>query len=81
MLAKKFNAAGSSERFKRRLVDKGFHQCPGFDYMETFSRTVRMATIRTVLTLSAVEDLDPCSVNISHAFINGELKEEVYVKH
>lgn len=39
-----------------------------------------MATIRTVLALSAVEDLHLRSIDISHAFINGELDEEIYME-
>ena len=70
---------GSIERYKARLVAKGFSQRPGFDYTETFAPTVRMATIRTVLALSAVEDLHLRSIDISHAFINGELDEEIYM--
>lgn len=48
--------------------------------METFAPTVRMASIRTVLALAALEDLDLRSVDISHAFINGELEEEIYME-
>lgn len=80
VLDKKFNADGSLERFKARLVGKGFHQRPGFDYMETFAPTVCVASIRTVLALAALEDLDLRSVDISHAFINGELEEEIYME-
>lgn len=80
VLTKKFKADGSLERFKGRLVAKGFHQRPGFDYLETFAPTVRMASIRTVLALSAIEDLDLRSVDISHAFVNGELEEEIYME-
>ena len=39
-----------------------------------------MATIRTVLTLSAIEDLHLRSIDISHAFINGTLEEEIYME-
>lgn len=76
----KFNADGSVERYKGRLVAKGYSQRPGFDYVETFAPTVRMASIRTVLALSAIEDLHLRSVAISHAFINGTLEEEIYMQ-
>jgi hypothetical protein len=33
-----------------------------------------------ILTLSAIEDLELCSVDISSAFLNGDLDEEIYVK-
>ena len=44
--------------YKVRLVAKGFSQRLGYDYVETFAATVRMATIRTVLALAALEDLE-----------------------
>ena len=80
VLVKKHNPDGSVERYKGRLVGKGYSQRPGFDYVETFAPTVRMASIRTVLALSALEDLDLRSVDISHAFINGDLEEEIYMQ-
>lgn len=76
----KFNADGSVERYKGRLVAKGYSQHPGFDYVETFAPTVRMASIRTVLALSVIEDLHLCSVDISHTFINGTLEAEIYMQ-
>ena len=39
-----------------------------------------MASIRTVLALAALEDLDLRSVDISHAYINGTLEEEIYMQ-
>ena len=39
-----------------------------------------MATLRTVLAISALEDLDLRSLDISHAFINGVLEEEIYME-
>lgn len=80
VFAKKYNADGSVERLKARLVAKGFSQRPGFDYVETFDPTVRMASVRTVLALAALEDLDLRSVDISHAYINGTLEEEIYMQ-
>ena len=59
---------------------KRFTQCPGFDYVETFAHTVRMASIRTVLALAVLEDLDLRSVDISHAYINDTLDEEIYMQ-
>ena len=80
VLLKKYLADGSLERRKARLVVKGCGQRPGFDYIETFAPTVRMASIRTVLALSATEDLYLRSIDISHAFINGKLEEEIYMR-
>ena len=76
----KRNADGSIERYKGRLVAKGFSQRPGLDYTEVFAPTARQASIRLILALAAIEDLHLHSINISHAFINGKLEEEVYME-
>ena len=70
----KRNADGSIERYKGRLVAKGFSQRPGFDYNETFAPTPKWASIRAILALAALEDLELESVDISSAYLNGELK-------
>ena len=75
----KHNADGSIERFKARLVAKGFSQRPGQDYFETFASTMRHTTIRTVLALAAIDDLELRSVDISHAFTNSDIDAEIYM--
>jgi hypothetical protein len=64
----KHNADGSLDCYKARLVAKGYSQCPGFDFKETFAPTVCYSTICIVLALAALEDLELCSVDISHAY-------------
>jgi hypothetical protein len=65
---------------KSRLVAKGYSERPGFDFKETFAPTVRYSTIRIVLALAALEDLELRSVDISHAYLNGTLEEEIYMQ-
>lgn len=76
----KRNADGSIERYKARLVAQGFSQRPGSDYHETFAPTPRWAALRAVLVLAAFEDLHLESVDISSAFLNGTLKETVFMR-
>ena len=75
----KRKADGFIEHYKGRLVAQGFSQRPGFDYTETFAPTPQWAAIRAILALVAFEDLYLESVDISSAFLNGKLQEEVYM--
>ena len=75
----KRKADGSIEHYKARLVAKGYLQHPGFDYTEVFTPTFRYAAIHTIIALAAINDLHLCSINISHAFINGDLEETIYM--
>ena len=44
-------ADGSFERYKARLIAKGFHQVPGVDYGETFSPVIKLTMVRIILSL------------------------------
>ena len=76
----KHKSDGSVERYKARLVAQGFSQRPGFDYGETYAATVKWATLRAILAIGAFEDLEMESVDISSAFLNGDIDTEVYMK-
>lgn len=76
----KRNAEGKIERFKARLVVKGFSQKSGIDYHETFSPVVRWDTIRSVISIAASENLKLAQFDVKCAFLYGELSEEIYMK-
>ena len=71
---------GSIDRYKARLVAKGFSQRPGYDFDETYASTVKWATLRAILALAALEDLEIESIDISSAFLNGDIDAEVYMQ-
>src|SRR4051812_14465205 len=75
----KCNADGSIEHFKARLVAKGYSQHPGFDFTEIFAPTSQSSSIHLIL-ISAIEDLHLHSIDVSHAFTNGDLDETSYMK-
>jgi hypothetical protein len=62
------------------VVAKGYNQRPGFDYIEIFAPTVRMPTIRVVLAISALHDYHLRSIDISHAYLNGEMDCDIYME-
>jgi hypothetical protein len=69
---------GTIERFKARLVARGFSQAYGLDYDETFILTVRMDTLRLFLAIVTFEDLEYWYFDIKNAFTESELKEKIF---
>lgn len=68
------------ERFKARLVARGFSQVYGEDYNQTFAPTVRMDTLRIFLATVAAEDLQCSQFDIKNAFTESHLKETIYLQ-
>jgi hypothetical protein len=67
-------------RCKARLVAKGFTQEYGIDYEETFSPVSRFESIRAVLALAAMEDWEIEAMDVTGAYLYGELDEEIYME-
>ncbi|GLI71559.1 hypothetical protein VaNZ11_016806 [Volvox africanus] len=71
----KTNPDGSVDRFKARLVAKGCAQREGVDYGELFAPTSRGSSFRALLAVAAARELNLHQLDVSTAFLNGDLKE------
>ncbi|GJW60037.1 retrovirus-related pol polyprotein from transposon TNT 1-94 [Tanacetum coccineum] len=65
---------------KARLVAQGYNQQEGIDYDETFAPVARLEEIIIFLALSTHMNFIVYQMDVKSAFLNGKLKEEVYVK-
>lgn len=70
---------GKVVRHKARLVAKGFVQRAGIDYDEVFAPVARLESVRVMLALAAHGKWEVHHMDVKSAFLNGELKEQVYV--
>ena len=76
----KRNEKGEIDRFKARLVAKGYTQTEGVDYDEIFSPVAKFQSIRSLLALANAYDLDVHHMDVTTAFLNGNLDCEIYME-
>jgi len=71
---------GTVDRFKARLVVKGYSQQEGVDYHETFSPVVSHESLRVLFAFAAHHDMEIHQMDVKTAFLNGVLDEEVFME-
>nr|GEV35586.1 retrovirus-related Pol polyprotein from transposon TNT 1-94 [Tanacetum cinerariifolium] len=64
---------------KARLVAQGFRQEEGIDFEESFAPVARIETIHVFIANVAHNSMTIYQMDVKTAFLNGKLKEEVYV--
>lgn len=79
VLTIKYNPDGSIDKYKSRIVAKGFHQQQGIDYNDTFSPVIKATTIMIILGLAVNQDWPICQIDVNTDFLQGHLNEEVFM--
>ncbi|CAI7829620.1 unnamed protein product [Closterium sp. NIES-54] len=75
----KSDADGKIERYKSRLVAKGYQQKEKVDYKELFAPVVKPTTLRTLLAGAAIKGWVVKQMDVTTAFLNGILEEEIFM--
>ena len=75
----KLGPIGKVETYKARLVAKGYTQKAGIDYEENFSPVVMLKSKRILLSIAAHYDYEIWQMNVKTAFLNGYIREEIYM--
>ncbi|GKA59073.1 retrovirus-related pol polyprotein from transposon TNT 1-94 [Tanacetum coccineum] len=71
---------GTTTKNKARLVAQGYSQEEGIDYDEIFAPAARMEAIRIFLAFATYMNFKVYQMDVKSTFLNGKVKEEVYVK-
>ncbi|PKU82366.1 Retrovirus-related Pol polyprotein from transposon TNT 1-94 [Dendrobium catenatum] len=76
----KLHPNGQIARHKARLVAQGCSQEFGVNYTETFSPVAKMVTIRILLTIAVQNQWPVIQLDVTNAFLHGDLSDEIYMK-
>ena len=76
---RKLKVHGSVDKYKARLVAKGYRQKEGLNYFKTYSPVSRITSIRMLIAITALNNMEIHQMDVKTVFLNGELDEEVYM--
>lgn len=76
----KRNPNDTIERFKARLVTRGFRQIPGVDFNETYSPVVKYTSVRLLFAYAAMTKMFIRQFDVKTAFLYVDLQEDVYME-
>lgn len=68
------------DKYKARLVARGFSQKASFDYEETYSPVAKHTTLRILFSVVNHFDMHMEHMDVKNAFLNGDLTEDIYMQ-
>ncbi|KAG8483031.1 hypothetical protein CXB51_021957 [Gossypium anomalum] len=77
---KKKGSNSGDTKYKARLVVKGYNQVDGVDFHDVFSHVVKHTSIRALLALVALYNLELKKLDVKIAFLHGDLEEDIYTQ-
>ena len=75
----KLNSDGSLDKFRARLVTRGFQQTEGVDYFDTFNPVENHSTIRDLFNVATTFGQQIQQVDVNNAFLNDNLNETIFM--
>ena len=76
---RKMKTDGSIDKYKARFVAKGYKQKECLDYFDTYSPVTRITSIRMLIAIAALHNLEIHQMEVKTTFPNGDLNEEIYM--
>jgi hypothetical protein len=76
---KKLRLDDTIDKYKARIVAKGYTQKEGEDFFDTYPLVARLTIIRILVSLVASHGLLIHQMGVKTIFLNGELEEEIYM--
>jgi len=80
VLCIKHGPDGQVQKYKAHIITQGFTQVEGLDYDQTFAPVIKLSTFCAILTIAVQQNLTIHQMDIKAAYLNGKLKEEIYME-
>ena len=80
VLKYKKNEAARIVRLKTRLIARGFSQIYDIDYLDIYAPIIKLASIRILLIIAAIYELEIHQMDVVTAFLAEDLEEEIFME-
>lgn len=77
---RKLNIDDSVDKHKCRLVVQGFRQKEGLYFFDTYFPVTRITSVRMLIAIAALRNLEIHQMDVKTAFLNGDLEDKIYMQ-